>query len=72
MFKIALLNLLDSRYDSKEVAKSYQVVLSHTPKNINETLQIHMEKLSDILDNYSEDRGYDLRNLISYHILPLI
>lgn len=72
MLQIALLKLLENRYDPEMVKSAYQEVITSTPKNIDETLKAHMDKLNDLIDNYSQDQGYDLRNLISYHILPLI
>ena len=73
MLRTSLLFLLDSRYEEDKAKKLYEDVKNNIPEKISTELKIHLEKLDDIMQNYnSQENGYDLRNLISYQILPLL
>lgn len=73
MLRTSLLFLLDSRYEEEKAKKLYEDVKNNTPDKVSTELKIHLEKLDDIMQNYnSQENGYDLRNLISYQIIPLL
>ena len=71
MFKNALYQLLSNRYELNNVQSSYEEVKKNLPKNSSEEMNIHMDKLNDIMANYSDNKAYELRNLISYYMIPL-
>ena len=71
--KQALLNLLSNRYEDniqneyKKVCEEFSLL-----NNPSETLKAHMIKLNDLMENYTESNAYDLRNLISYNMIPIL
>ena len=73
MLRTQLLKLREERYDTEAAKNCYQNLKESFPDNRNEALDIHIQKLDDLMENYdSQKDGYTLRNLVEFCLLPEI